>query len=92
MPIVSGGRRLPVLGASAAPSSKKWKNRQYQTMPRRNNREMLKFYGRTIQQVEENLATVMEHFGCRKGEAWRIGLHLLAKAIRENKARPDPRL
>lgn len=41
----------------------------------------MKFFGRNKVQAELDLGAVTEHFGCNRSEAWKIALHLLARAV-----------
>lgn len=42
----------------------------------------------TIEQVEANLAIVREHFGTNISDAFRMSLHLVARAIKAGKMTP----
>lgn len=83
--IVSGGVRRQVLEPTKKPApGETWVRKQI-VLGRGPNAIRLAVFGRNIEQVDANVATIQEHFGVNKTTAFKIALHLVAKGIKEGR-------
>jgi hypothetical protein len=89
MSVISRGKVIAVLGASHPKRpTNTWQQKQIQVQhaPRRT----ISVYGPVcVARLESELQVVREHFGCNVSDAFKIALHLTARAIQKNKAFPE---
>ena len=85
--VMHRGQQVRVGGSPSCnvPASPKWRRRQYRTWK---HGPKFSAFGNGIATVEANLAAIQGHYGVNRTDAFKISLHLTARAIEQNTARP----
>lgn len=88
LPRIVRGKRVRLVHGHLHAPAQGWECKQYRVYGKYPEiAATLKIFGRNRAQVEADLCTVVEHFGCNRSGAWKMALHVLAQAIQQREMR-----